>query len=261
MTVTTAALLVESYSNWWQLAGLETLVDEEPQNWLAPKADPVPDKPAPEVVSPVRQSESALAAPAPSPVPTPLAPLAMPDDWAAFQHWLATDAAVPGTRWHPQRIAPAGTQGAKLMVLALTPEMADQDAGQLFAGDAGRLLDAMLGAIGLTRAQCYLASLALTRPPGGRIDGADLAALTPLLWHHLRLAAPAKLLLFGSDLAQLVFGSDLAALRGSLRDVNQSGVTIAAAATQHPLLLLDRPARKAAAWDSLKLLAEGKSAA
>lgn len=261
MTVIPAALLVDSHRNWWQLAGLETLVDEEPQNWLALKGDPVPDKPAPEAVPPVRQSESALAAPAPSPTPTPLAPLAMPDDWVAFQSWLANDTAVPGTRWHPQRILPAGTQGAKLMVLALTPEMADQDAGQLFAGDAGRLLDAMLGAIGLTRAQCYLASLALTRPPGGRIDGADLAALTPLLWHHLRLAAPAKLLLFGSDLAQLVFGSDLAALRGSLRDVNQSGVTVAAAATQHPLLLLDRPARKAAAWDSLKLLAEGKSAA
>ena len=261
MTASTAALLVESHRSWWQLAGLETLVDEAPQNWLAPRPDPVPENRAPDPLQAARPIESPEPASAPMVAPAPLAPLAMPDDWAAFQHWLANDAAVPGTRWHPQRILPAGTQSAKLMVLALTPEMADQDAGQLFAGDAGRLLDAMLRAIGLTRAQCYLASLALTRPPGGRIDGVDMAALTPLLWHHLRLAAPAKLLIFGSDLAQLVFGTDLAALRGSLRDVNQSGVTVPATATQHPLLLLDRPARKAAAWDSLKLLAEGKSAA
>lgn len=261
MTASTAALLVESHRSWWQLAGLETLVDEAPQNWLAPKPDPVPENRTPDPLPMARPTKSPEPASVPAAAPAPLAPLALPDDWAPFQSWLANDAAVPGTRWHPQRILPAGTQNAKLMVLALTPEMADQDAGQLFAGDAGRLLDAMLGAIGLTRGQCYLASLALTRPPGGRIDGAEMAALTPLLWHHLRLAAPAKLLIFGSDLAQAVFGSDLAALRGSLRDVNQSGVTIPAVATQHPLLLLDRPARKAAAWDSLKLLATGRSAA
>ena len=261
MTATAAALLVESHRSWWQLAGLETLVDEEPQNWLAPKADPVPEKAAPELIPAARQPETALAASLPVPPPAPSAPLAMPDDWAAFQGWLASDAAVPGTRWHLRRILPAGAQGAKLMVLALTPEMADHDAGHLFAGDAGRLLDAMLRAIGLTREDCYLASLALTRPPGGRIDAAEMAALTPLLWHHLRLVGPHKLLIFGSDLAQTILGSDLASLRGSLRNVNQSGVNVRATATQHPLLLLDRPARKAAAWDSLKLLAEGTSAA
>lgn len=181
----------------------------------------------------------------------------MPDDRAAFQAWLADDAGVPGTRWHPQRVLPIGTPGAKLMVFALAPEMADHDAGQLFAGDCGRLLDAMLRAIGLARSDCYLASLALTRPPGGRIDAHEMAALTPLLWHHVRLAAPQKLLIFGTDLTQAVLGTDLASVRGNLRDVNQAGVKLTASATQHPMLLLDRPARKAAAWDSLKLLAQG----
>lgn len=254
MTASAATLLVESHRSWWQLAGLDTLVDESPQNWLVPKVDPVPDMIQSEPPPAPRQVETPLPAAAPL---RPAAPLAMPDDWTAFQAWLASDPAVPGTRWHPQRVLPTGAPGAKLMILALTPEMADQDAGQLFACDCGRLLDAMLRAIGLMRGDCYLASLALTRPPGGRIDAGDMAALTPLLWHHLRLAAPKQLLIFGSDLAQTILGTDLAALRGNIRDVNQAGVKLSATATQHPLLLLDRPVRKAAAWDSLKLLAQG----
>ena len=117
----------------------------------------------------------------------------------------------------------------------------------------GRVM-ALHTAIGLAREQCYLASLALTRPPGGRVDAGDLAALTPLLWHHLALARPDRLLLLGSDLTMLAAGTDLAAARGRLLNINHDGVTVTAAAIQHPLLLLDRPARKAAAWDSLKLL-------
>ena len=257
MTASPATLLVESHRSWWQLAGLETLVDEAAQNWLAPKVDAVPPTALPAALANTRQTETLLAAPPPVAAPVPLAPLAMPDDWAAFQAWLADDAAVPGTRWHPRRVLPAGAPGARLMVLALAPEMADHDAGQLFAGDCGTLLDNMLRAIGLGRSDCYLASLALTHPPGGRVDASDIAALTPLLWHHVRLAQPAKLLIFGTDLANIMLGCDVAAVRGHLRDVNQMGVKVPATATQHPLLLLDRPARKAVAWDSLKLLAQG----
>lgn len=259
MSASIASPLIESHHSWWQLAGLETLVHETPQNWLAPKVDIVAEtgRTTPSPAPPARVADAPPANPAVAAAPISHAPLAMPDDWASFQGWLASDAAVPGTRWHPQRVLPSGTQGAKLMVLALAPEMADHDAGQLFADDCGRLLDAMLRAIGLNRGDCYLASLALTRPPGGRVDAADMNALTPLLWHHLRLAAPQRLLVFGSDLAQAVAGQDLAAMRGQLLDVNQAGVNLATTATQHPLLLLDRPARKAAAWDSLKLLVQG----
>ena len=61
-----------------------------------------------------------------------------------------------------------GEAGAPLMLLTAWPEIDDQRDGVLFSGPAGALLDAMLRAIGLTRDQCYVASLAVTRPPGGR---------------------------------------------------------------------------------------------
>jgi uracil-DNA glycosylase len=210
------------------------------------------------IVAAPRQAEAQrIAERAPAPPPMPLAPLAMPDDWDDFHRWLAEDPAVPGTAWHPRRVLPTGPQAAPLMILSLCPEMADQDSGTLYSGDAGKLLDAMLRAIGLQRAQCYAASLALTRPPGGRVDAAQADMLVPLLWHQLRLARPERLLLFGGDLVRLVTGADIAALRGELRLVNHVGVNVEVVAVQHPMLLLDRPIRKAAAWDSLKRLARG----
>lgn len=255
--------LIDSHAAWWALAGVETLVGEEPVNWLAAPA-PVPQPAMPRSEAPRLTEPRVAARPAdaldtavPPIVPASLAPLAMPSDWDAFQTWLAHDAAVPGTQWYSRRILPQGQQGAALMVLSLCPEMDDDQAGALHSGKPGALLDAMLRAIGVTRDQCYLASMALTRPPGGRIDDHDMAMLSPLLWHHLRLARPARLLLFGTDLARIVAATDIAGARGQLLDINQNGVIVEAVVTQHPLLLVDRPARKAAAWDSLKRLAQG----
>ena len=138
------------------------------------------------------------------------------------------------------------------------PEIDDQRDAQLFSGAAGQLLDAMLRAIGLTRADCYLASLAITRPPGGRCDQKDAAELDRLLWHHLRLAKPERLLLVGSDIARMAADIALADARGRLLDINQDGGKMETVAVAHPAMLLARPAQKAAAWDSLKLFNRGR---
>lgn len=258
-----ARSLIDSQFDWWTLAGLETLTDEAPRDWLAAPAPVKTFEPADAVVArrPALPKASPAprvteAAPAVAPLP-PLAPLAMPGDLAAFRQWLEHHPALPGTQWNSRRILPEGQAGAALMVLSLTPEMDDEAAGALYSGPAGKLLDAMLRAIGLTRENCYLASLTLTRPPGGWLDPADLAALAPMLWHHVGLVQPKRLLIFGSDLTRLMAGTDPAEARGRLLSVNHNGTNMDVVAIQHPALLLDRPVRKAAAWDSLKLLVQG----
>jgi len=145
-----------------------------------------------------------------------------------------------------------------LMLLTAWPEIDDQRDGALFTGPAGQLLDAMLGAVGATRGDCYLASLAITRPPGGRIDERDAAELDRLLWHHLRLAKPGRLLLIGGDIVRMAAKLQLADARGKLLDINQDGGKLEAVAVAHPAILLARPAQKAAAWDSLKLFNRGR---
>src|SRR3546814_9994460 len=84
-------------------------------------------------------------------------------------------------------------------------------------------------------------------------DGPDAAELDRLLWHHLRLAKPERLLLIGSDITRMTAATALPDARGRLLNINQDGVKMEAVAVAHPMMLLARPAQQAAAWDSLKL--------
>lgn len=255
-------MLAESYCDWWSLAGVDALVGEQPAGWLAvPAAN---DAAAP------RGKPTIAAEPEIAPLPAalqrqdtpevtiPKGPVAFPDAWDEFQHWLATSDDVPGSQWDARRVLPVGPAAAPLMLLTAWPEIDDQRDGALFTGAAGRLLDAMLRAVGTTRDACYVASLAVTRPAGGRCGDGEAAELDRLLWHHLRLAKPERLLLVGSDIVRMAAAASLPETRGRLLDINQDGGKVEAVAVAHPAMLLARPAQKAAAWDSLKLLNRGR---
>lgn len=254
-------MLAESYSDWWSLAGVDALVGEKPSGWLdvsvandaaaKPKPSPIAEPEAAPLPAVLQRQEAPVAAKAKGPIE-------LPPDWDGFQSWLASSADVPGSQWDARRVLPVGKAEAPLMLLTAWPEIDDQRDGELFAGPAGQLLDAMLRAIGTTRADCYLASLAITRPPGGRIDERDAADLDRLLWHHLQLAQPGRLLLIGSDIVRMAANLQLADARGKLLDINQDGRKVDAVAVTHPAMLLARPAQKAAAWDSLKLFNRGR---
>ncbi len=254
-------MLAESICDWWSLAGVDALVGEVPASWLAaPPANDVAATP----------KRTPLADPEPAPLPAALqrqatptpaefnSPVELPEDWDDFQTWLASSPDVPGSQWDARRVLPVGAAKAPLMLLTAWPEIDDQRDATLFAGPAGQLLDAMLRAIGMTRGDCYLASLAVTRPPGGRCSESDAAELDRLLWHHLRLARPGRLLLIGSEILRMATGSALADTRGRLLDINQDGGKVDAVAIASPAMLLARPAQKAAAWDSLKLFNRGR---
>ncbi|MBL8649118.1 MAG: uracil-DNA glycosylase [Sphingopyxis sp.] len=260
-----SVLLAESYCDWWLLAGVDALVGETPSGWLAapPANDPAPVRAKVAPVAPVYEAE---APPLPAALqrqqvveaPVAKGPVELPEDWTAFQAWLAAHPDVPGSQWDARRVLPVGRAGAPLMLLTAWAEIDDQRDGELFAGPAGKLLDAMLRAIGMARGDCYMASLAVTRPPGGRCDEAAAADLDRLLWHHLRLARPGRLILIGSDIVRVAKDMALPDARGRLLDINQHGGKVEAVAIAHPAMLLARPAQKAAAWDSLKLLNRGR---
>src|SRR3546814_4380422 len=126
------------------------------------------------------------------------------------------------------------------MILTAWPEIDDQRDAALFVGPPGALLDAMLRAVGTTRDACYRASLAVTRPPGGRCDQADTEELARLLRHHLKLARPERLLLVGGDIVRMAAGIALPDARGRLLDVNHDGGKMAAVAVASPAMLLAR---------------------
>lgn len=141
------------------------------------------------------------------------------------------------------------------MLLSDVPDAADIEAEGLFSGKQGQLLDAMLAAIGLTRAMCRIGSIAVTRPIGGRIDGAAAKALTSIARHHVALARPKVLLLLGQQSAQLIAEESIPSMPRQ-QDLNHSGVSVASFAIHHPRLLLERPLLKRPVWEVLKRVRE-----
>lgn len=221
---------IASALEWWRDAGVDTLVEDAPRDWLArPAATPG-----------TQSKEPAVAAAAAEILPTTL------EDFVAWR----MGPAAPETGWMAPLIAPSGPAHAKLVVFTDMPCAEDTEA--LMGGAPGRLFDRMLAAIGLERNSVYLASLALARPLTGRAPAEDDARLVQLARHHLTLLRPERLLLLGRGTERLLDGP-----ASDLGDINQFGCTTRAVATFHPRFLLDRPAAKSEAWKHLLLLSRG----
>ena len=213
--------------DWWQEAGVDTLVDDAPRDWLAPVA-----KPAPVAAIPVA------------------AELVCPDDLAAFRAWLLTDAAIPGAPG--ARIDAVGDPTAGVMILADMPDLEDRAERRLLGGETGALFDRMLAAIVLDRAAIYLAPFAPARPASGRLDEAQCALLAGVARHHIALVRPARLLLLGEAPVRALTGEGLATARGRVIEVTYPGGPVRAVASFHPRTVRDQPSYRAEAWADLQ---------
>lgn len=219
---------------WWRAAGVDTLVADAPFNWLAREAP---------AAAPTGDASPVVAA--------------LPATLDTLRAWLAAGDDLPEARWGTTRIAASGNSASGLMIVIDQPEPGDAAAGQLFAGDVGRLFDRMLAAIGRDRASIYLAPIASIRPPGGVMDEGSRTRLAQIMLHHIALAAPKRLLLMGNAASRALSGMDLRDARGGIRQLNHPLGTVEMVATYPPRLLLDQPAAKAEAWKDLRLFVGG----
>lgn len=146
-----------------------------------------------------------------------------------------------------------GSPGARVVFVGEGPGEEEDRRGEPFVGRAGKLLDRMLGAIGLDRSRAYIANVVKCRPPGNRTPLPDEAqTCLPFLWRQLEAIGPAAVCALGACAAQNLLGTDtpISRLRGRLHRVH--GVVVVP--TFHPAYLLRNPAAKRQAWEDLKRL-------
>ena len=129
---------------------------------------------------------------------------------------------------------------------------AEEDArGEPFVGQAGRLLDSMLAAVGLKRgANVYIANVLKCRPPGNRNpEPFEVGQCSPHLVRQIALIRPKLILAMGRFAAQTLLGTDasIASLRGRL--FQYQGVPLIV--SYHPAYLLRTLPDKAKAWEDL----------
>jgi len=172
----------------------------------------------------------------------------------ALERQRSTVAVCTGCRlaqMRTQAVFGEGDPAAALMVIGEAPGNQEDLQGEPFLRDAGRLLDALLRALGLSRSEVFLTTLVKCRPPGGRPAHAEeLEACRGHLQRQLALVRPRVVLALGSVVAEALLGaaSGATTLRGRVHD--QDGMQVIV--TYELERLLQRPALKAEAWRDLR---------
>ena len=152
-----------------------------------------------------------------------------------------------------QTVFGVGAPDARLMIIGEAPGADEDRMGEPFVGRAGRLLNAMLGAVGLARDSVYIANIIKCRPPKNRDPKPDeTASCAPYLKRQIELVQPKVILAVGRVAAQNLLGTTTAIgrLRGQIHREPVSGTPVLV--TYHPAYLLRSPGEKGKSWQDLK---------
>lgn len=159
----------------------------------------------------------------------------------------------PLHRTRTQTVFGVGAPHAPLMIIGEAPGADEDRLGEPFVGRAGRLLNAMLLAVGLERGAVYIANIIKCRPPKNRDPKPEeTASCAPYLKRQIELLRPKVILAVGRVAAQNLLGTTTAIgkLRGQVHREPVSGTPVLV--TYHPAYLLRSPGEKRKSWQDLK---------
>jgi DNA polymerase len=146
-----------------------------------------------------------------------------------------------------------GDPRARLMFIGEGPGADEDLQGEPFVGRAGRKLDDMIVAIGLERAQVYIANIVKCRPPGNRDpDPEETATCTPFLFQQIEAIRPRVIVTLGSPATRSLLRTTVGITR--LRGQWHSYRGIPVMPTFHPAYLLRAytPENRRMVWEDLK---------
>ena len=146
-----------------------------------------------------------------------------------------------------------GDPKAGVMFIGEGPGADEDRTGQPFVGQAGKLLDRMIFAMGFDREEVYIANVVKCRPPGNRDPKDDeVAACADYLDRQIDLIEPEVIVALGKPASRRLTGTNktMGALRG--RWSSYRGTPLMP--VFHPAYLLRNPKAKREVWEDLKLV-------
>ena len=149
-----------------------------------------------------------------------------------------------------------GDSDSRIMFIGEAPGAKEDLAGKPFVGDAGLLLNKMIGFIGLSREKIYISNIVFWRPPGNRTpNDKEILSCLPLTRKHIYLIKPKLLILVGSIAAKSLLKTKdgITKLRGKEHKYydDEYELTIPARAIFHPAYLMRNPIEKKRTWEDL----------
>ena len=172
-------------------------------------------------------------------------------DWDELRAAVSSCRACTLCERRKQAVPGVGDRLARWMLVGEAPGAEEDERGEPFVGQAGRLLDNMLAALGLDRTQdVYIANAVKCRPPHNRTpERVELAACLPYLDRQIALVQPRLLVALGRPAAQALLDRELAISAARGKRFERQGIPVVV--TYHPAYLLRNPQDKAKAWEDL----------
>jgi DNA polymerase len=172
-------------------------------------------------------------------------PAARKDALVAFYHQLSDCTKCPLADGRTMVVFGTGNPNADLMFVGEAPGFHEDKEGKPFVGRAGKLLDQLLGEIGLTRKEVFIANVLKCRPPGNRDpQPLEIEACEGHLFRQIELIEPRVICSLGNFATKLLSGSPqgITRVRGvpQLREVGSR--TVFLYPIFHPAAALYTPA-------------------
>jgi uracil-DNA glycosylase family 4 len=138
-----------------------------------------------------------------------------------------------------------GDPAADLMFVGEAPGFHEDQQGYPFVGQAGKLLDKLLGGIGLERGQVYIANVLKCRPPGNRDPQPDeIEACEAHLFRQIELIEPKLVATLGNFATKLLSGKQhgITRVHGASQEATLGGRRVTLYPLFHPAAALYTPA-------------------
>ncbi len=172
-------------------------------------------------------------------------------EWRDFAADVDACTACSLCRGRRKSVPGVGDPHAEWLFVGEAPGSEEDARGEPFVGQAGKLLDNMLAALGMKRGEnVYIANVLKCRPPGNRTpEPGEVEACRPYLDRQVALIEPKIIVALGKSAATTLLDIDatIASLRG--RAHRYRGVPLVV--TYHPAYLLRNLPDKAKAWEDL----------
>ena len=154
-----------------------------------------------------------------------------------------------------------GDPKAGLMFIGEGPGRDEDLQGRPFVGKAGELLDKMIGAIGLSRQEVYIANVVKCRPPDNRTPvPEEAAACLGYLRRQIELIQPKVIVTLGATPLRELVGlkEGITKVRGQWKRIETGGRSIPVMPTFHPAYVLRQYTQdvRRAVWGDLKAAKE-----
>jgi uracil-DNA glycosylase len=163
---------------------------------------------------------------------------------AAYADQVAGCTRCPLSQGRTQVVFGSGDHDADLMFVGEAPGFHEDKQGIPFVGAAGKLLDQLLGDIGLTRADVYVCNVIKCRPPGNRDPlPEEIEACESHLWRQIELIQPRVVATLGNFATKLLSGrpTGITRVHGQEQETTLGGRRVLLYPIYHPAAALYTP--------------------